>query len=151
LGVILAPAFIDPILWLFVLDSNYLNEVYGMDVKSIGLYGWHLMLELCLEHGLRTTFKTVKKGWISIHPAYGHYFRMFNHVRVLLAMLNPGGPTGGNYNGVILFGFQTVIENAQTLPSDLFQENNWNVSGFSGMAAVNCSGLTYLVPWLTRG
>ncbi|NNK97828.1 MAG: MFS transporter, partial [Xanthomonadales bacterium] len=40
-GVIIASAAIDPIWWLFVFwIPIYLNEVYGMDVKSIGLYGW---------------------------------------------------------------------------------------------------------------
>ncbi|MDY6885986.1 MAG: MFS transporter, partial [Pseudomonadota bacterium] len=40
-GVIIASAAIDPIWWLFVFwIPIYLNEVYGMDVQSIGLYGW---------------------------------------------------------------------------------------------------------------
>jgi len=40
-GVIIASAAIDPIWWLFVVwIPIYLNEVYGMNVKEIGLYGW---------------------------------------------------------------------------------------------------------------
>lgn len=40
-GVILASAAIDPIWWLFVFwIPIYLNEVFGMDVKSMALYGW---------------------------------------------------------------------------------------------------------------
>ena len=40
-GVIIASAAIDPIWWLFVFwIPIYLNEVYAMDVKSIGIYGW---------------------------------------------------------------------------------------------------------------
>ncbi|MEL6734200.1 MAG: MFS transporter, partial [Bacteroidota bacterium] len=40
-GVIIASAAIDPIWWLFVIwIPIYLNEVYGMDVKTIGIYGW---------------------------------------------------------------------------------------------------------------
>ena len=40
-GVIVASAAIDPIWWLFVFwIPIYLNEVYGMDVKAIGIYGW---------------------------------------------------------------------------------------------------------------
>ncbi len=40
-GIILASAAIDPIWWLFVFwIPIYLAEVYGMDVKGIGIYGW---------------------------------------------------------------------------------------------------------------
>ena len=40
-GVIIASAAIDPIWWLFVFwIPIYLNEVYGLVVKSIGIYGW---------------------------------------------------------------------------------------------------------------
>ena len=40
-GVIIASAAIDPIWWLFVFwIPIYLSEVYGMDVKTIGIYGW---------------------------------------------------------------------------------------------------------------
>ena len=40
-GVIIASAAIDPIWWLFVFwIPIYLNEVYGMDVQAIGIYGW---------------------------------------------------------------------------------------------------------------
>lgn len=40
-GVIIASAAIDPIWWLFVFwIPIYLGEVYQMDVKSIGIYGW---------------------------------------------------------------------------------------------------------------
>ena len=40
-GVIIASAAIDPIWWLFVFwIPIYLSEVYGMDVKAIGIYGW---------------------------------------------------------------------------------------------------------------
>ncbi|MGV0036727.1 MAG: MFS transporter, partial [Candidatus Azotimanducaceae bacterium WSBS_2022_MAG_OTU7] len=40
-GVIIASAAIDPIWWLFVFwIPIYLSEVYAMDVKTIGIYGW---------------------------------------------------------------------------------------------------------------
>ena len=40
-GVIIASAAIDPIWWLFVFwIPIYLNEVYGMNVTEIGIYGW---------------------------------------------------------------------------------------------------------------
>ena len=52
-GVIIASAAIDPIWWLFVFwIPIYLNEVYAMDVKSIGIYGWVPYVGAMLEHGL---------------------------------------------------------------------------------------------------
>ena len=40
-GVIISSAAIDPIWWLFVVwIPIYLYEVFGMNVKEIGLYGW---------------------------------------------------------------------------------------------------------------
>ena len=41
-GVIISSAAIDPIWWLFAFFwiPIYLSEVYGMDVKAIGIYGW---------------------------------------------------------------------------------------------------------------
>ncbi|UMB59157.1 MFS transporter [Lutibacter sp. A80] len=157
-GVILASAFIDPIWWLFVFwIPIYLNEVYGMDVKSIGLYGWvpyvgamfgawfgGLLAQNRLKAGWnanRTRKLTITLGCLIMLPA-------------LIAMANPGeAATAVIIMAVILFGFQTAIGNVQTLPSDLFSGKTvGTLSGFSGMAAkLTAAGLTYLVPWLTSG
>ncbi|ALQ08664.1 MULTISPECIES: MFS transporter [Pseudoalteromonas] len=155
-GVIIASAAIDPIWWLFVFwIPIYLNEVYGMDVKSIGIYGWvpyvgamfgawfgGLLAQNRLKAGWNTdkTRKlTITLGCLIMLPA-------------LLAMANPGGPTTAVLiMAVILFGFQTAIGNVQTLPSDLLGKKAvGTLSGFSGMAAkLGAVGLTSLVPILT--
>lgn len=155
-GVIIASAAIDPIWWLFVFwIPIYLNEVYGMDVKSIGIYGWvpyvgamfgawfgGLLAQNRLKAGWNTdkTRKlTITLGCLIMLPS-------------LLAMANPGGPTTAVLiMAVILFGFQTAIGNVQTLPSDLLGKKAvGTLSGFSGMAAkLGAVGLTSLVPILT--
>lgn len=155
-GVIIASAAIDPIWWLFVFwIPIYLNEVYAMDVKSIGIYGWvpyvgamfgawfgGLLAQNRLKAGWNTdkTRKlTITLGCLIMLPA-------------LLAMANPGGPTTAVIiMAVILFGFQTAIGNVQTLPSDLFGKKAvGTLAGFSGMAAkLGALGLTALVPILT--
>ncbi len=155
-GVIIASAAIDPIWWLFVFwIPIYLNEVYGMDVKSIGIYGWvpyvgamfgawfgGLLAQNRLKAGWNTdkTRKlTITLGCMIMLPA-------------LLAMANPGGPTTAVIiMAVILFGFQTTIGNVQTLPSDLYGKKAvGTLSGFAGMAAkLGALGLTALVPILT--
>jgi ACS family hexuronate transporter-like MFS transporter len=155
-GVIVASAAIDPIWWLFVAWTPiYLNEVYGMDVKAIGIYGWvpyvgamfgawfgGLLAQNRIKAGWNTdkTRKlTITLGCLIMLPA-------------LLAMANPGGPTTAVLiMAVILFGFQTAIGNVQTLPSDLFGKKAvGTLAGFSGMAAkLAVVGLTSLVPILT--
>ncbi|MBQ4800534.1 MFS transporter [Pseudoalteromonas sp. MMG006] len=155
-GVIIASAAIDPIWWLFVFwIPIYLNEVYAMDVKSIGIYGWvpyvgamfgawfgGLLAQNRLKAGWntdRTRKLTITLGCLIMLPS-------------LLAMANPGGPTTAVIiMAVILFGFQTAIGNVQTLPSDLLGKKAvGTLSGFSGMAAkLGAVGLTSLVPILT--
>lgn len=155
-GVIIASAAIDPIWWLFVFwIPIYLNEVYGMDVKSIGIYGWvpyvgamfgawfgGLLAQNRLKAGWNTdkTRKlTITLGCLIMLPA-------------LLAMANPGGPTTAVLiMAGFLFCFQTAIGNVQTLPSDLLGKKAvGTLSGFSGMAAkLGAVGLTSLVPFLT--
>jgi ACS family hexuronate transporter-like MFS transporter len=155
-GVIIASAAIDPIWWLFVFwIPIYLNEVYAMDVKSIGIYGWvpyvgamfgawfgGLLAQNRLKAGWnvdKTRKLTITLGCLIMLPA-------------LLAMADPGGPTTAVIiMAVILFGFQTAIGNVQTLPSDLYGKKAvGTLAGFSGMAAkFGALGLTALVPILT--
>tara|TARA_R110000868_G_scaffold112169_1_gene302259 strand:- start:2146 stop:3444 length:1299 start_codon:yes stop_codon:yes gene_type:complete len=157
-GVILASAFIDPIWWLFVFwIPIYLNEVYGMDVQSIGLYGWvpYVGAMFGAWFGGLLAQNRLKKGW-DINKTRKMVITLGCLIMLpaLLAMSNPGGPTEAVIiMAVILFGFQTVIGNVQTLPSDLFSGKTiGTLSGFSGMAAkLTAAGLTYLVPWLTSG
>lgn len=157
-GVILASAAIDPIWWLFVFwIPIYLNEVYGMDVQSIGLYGWVPYFGAMLGAWFGGLFaqNALKKGW-SINKTRKMIITIGCLIMLpaLLAMASPGGPTSAVIiMAVILFGFQTAIGNVQTLTSDLFSGKTvGTLAGFSGMAAkLSAAGLTYLVPWLTSG
>jgi MFS transporter, ACS family, hexuronate transporter len=155
-GVIVASAAIDPIWWLFVACTPiYLNEVYGMDVKSIGLYGWvpYVGAMFGAWFGGLLAQNRIKAGWSKdktrkLTITLGCLIMLPS----LLAMANPGGPTTAVLiMAVILFGFQTAIGNVQTLPSDLYgQKAVGTLSGLSGMAAkLAVVGLTSLVPILT--
>ncbi|MEM6687643.1 MAG: MFS transporter, partial [Bacteroidota bacterium] len=65
-GVIIASAAIDPIWWLFVFwIPIYLNEVYGMDVKAIGIYGWVPYVGAMLGAWFGGLFaqNRIKAGW----------------------------------------------------------------------------------------
>lgn len=157
-GVIIASAVIDPIWWLFVFwIPIYLYEVYGMDVKTIGLYGWvpYVGAMLGAWFGGLLAQNRITVGW-SVDKTRKLVITLGCLIMLpsLLAMSNPGGPiTAVLLMAVILFGFQTAIGNVQTLPSDLFGKKTvGTLSGYAGMAAkLGAVGLTSLIPWLTSG
>ncbi|MBM1105765.1 MFS transporter [Aurantibacter crassamenti] len=157
-GVIIASAALDPIWWLFIFwIPIYLNEVYGMDVKSIGFYAWvpYVGAMIGAWFGGLLAQNRIKAGW-SVNKTRKFVITLGCLIMLpfLLLMANPGGPvTAVIYMAVILFGFQTAIGNVQTLPSDLFGGKTvGTLSGFAGMAAkLGAFGLTALVPWLTSG
>ncbi|MFK7903738.1 MAG: MFS transporter [Chitinophagales bacterium] len=157
-GVIIASAVIDPIWWLFVFwIPIYLFEVYGMDVKTIGIYGWvpYVGAMFGAWFGGLLAQNRIKVGW-TVDKTRKLVITLGCLIMLpsLLAMANPGTPvTAVLIMAVILFGFQTAIGNVQTLPSDLFGKKTvGTLSGFAGMAAkLGAVGLTSLVPWLTAG
>ena len=155
-GVIIASAAIDPIWWLFVFwIPIYLNEVYGMDVKSIGIYGWvpYVGAMFGAWFGGLLAQNRIKAGWdINKTRKFVITLGCLIMLPALLSMANPGAPvTAVLIMAVILFGFQTAIGNVQTLPSDLLGKKAvGTLAGFAGMAAkLGAVGLTSLVPYLT--
>lgn len=157
-GVIIASAAIDPIWWLFVFwIPIYLSEVYGMDVKAIGIYGWvpYVGAMLGAWFGGLLAQNRLKVGW-TINKTRKMVITLGCVIMLpaLLALSNPGSP----FNAVlimalVLFGFQTAIGNVQTLPSDLYGKKTvGTLSGFAGTAAkLSGAGLVALVPVLTAG
>ncbi len=157
-GVIIASAAIDPIWWLFVFwIPIYLSEVYGMDVKTIGIYGWvpYVGAMFGAWFGGLLAQNRIKAGW-SVDATRKLAITLGCAIMLpsLLAMANPGSPvTAVLLMAIILFGFQTAIGNIQTLPSDLFGGKTvGTLAGTAGMAAkLGAVALTSLVPWLTSG
>lgn len=157
-GVIIASMVIDPIWWLFVVwIPIYLSEVYGMDVKTIGIYGWvpYVGAMVGAWFGGLLAQNRIKAGW-SVDKTRKLVITLGCLIMLpsLLAMSNPGEPVNAVLiMAVILFGFQTAIGNVQTLPSDLFGKKTvGTLSGFAGMAAkLGAVVLTSLIPWLTSG
>jgi len=157
-GVIIASAAIDPIWWLFIFwIPIYLNEVYGMDVKSIGFYAWvpYVGAMFGAWFGGLLAQNRIKAGWtVDRTRKFVISLGCLIMLPTLLAMANPGGPVAAVLlMAVILFGFQTAIGNVQTLPSDFFGGKSvGTLAGLAGMAAkLGAFGLTALVPWLTSG
>ncbi len=155
-GVIIASAAIDPIWWLFVFwIPIYLNEVYAMDVKSIGIYGWvpYVGAMVGAWFGGLLAQNRMKAGW-NTNKTRKFVITLGCLIMLpsLLMMADPGAPsTAVMIMAVILFGFQTAIGNVQTLPSDLLGKKSvGTLAGFAGMASkLGAVGLTALVPILT--
>jgi len=157
-GVILASAAIDPIWWLFIVwIPIYLNGVYGMDVKTIGIYGWvpYVGAMLGAWFGGLLAQNRMKAGWdVNKTRKWVITLGCLIMFPSFFLLMNPGSPTSAVIiMAMILFGFQTSIGNVQTLPSDLFGKNTvGTLSGIAGMAAkLGAFALTLLVPWLTAG
>jgi len=157
-GVIIASAAIDPIWWLFVFwIPIYLSEVYNMDVKAIGIYGWvpYVGAMFGAWFGGLLAKNRLKSGW-SINKTRKMIITLGCLIMLpaLLALSNPGSPISAVLiMAVVLFGFQTAIGNVQTLPSDLYGKKTvGTLSGFAGTAAkLSGAGLVSLVPMLTVG
>ncbi|AXG68175.1 hexuronate transporter [Kordia sp. SMS9] len=157
-GVIIASAAIDPIWWLFVFwIPLYLSEVYGMDVKGIGIYGWvpYVGAMLGAWFGGLYAQNRLKAGW-NVNKTRKVVITLGCVIMLpaLLALSNPGSPIAAVLiMAVVLFGFQTAIGNVQTLPSDLYGKKTvGTLSGFAGTAAkLSGAGLVALVPMLTKG
>lgn len=157
-GVILASAAIDPIWWLFIgWIPYYLFDVYGMDVKGIGLYGWvpYAGAMVGAWFGGLLAQNRIKAGW-NVNKTRKWVITLGCMIMFpsFFLLMNPGSPTGAVLiMALILFGFQTSIGNVQTLPSDLFGKGTvGTLSGIAGMAAkLGAFSLTLLVPWLTKG
>jgi len=157
-GVIVASAAIDPIWWLFVFwIPGYLMEVYGMDVKNVGIYAWvpYVGAMVGAWFGGLLAQNLLKTGWsINKTRKFVIILGCVMMLPALLALSNPGGPVAAVIiMAIILFGFQTAIGNIQTLPSDFFSGKTvGTLSGIAGMWAKLMGGfLLYFIPWLTAG
>ncbi|MBW1295786.1 MFS transporter [Aquimarina litoralis] len=157
-GVIFASAAIDPIWWLFVFwIPIYLSEVYGMDVKAVGIYGWvpYVGAMIGAWFGGLLAQNRIKSGWnINKTRKFVITLGCIIMLPCFYLLTDPGSPVNAVIiMAVILFGFQTAIGNIQTLPSDLFGKKTvGTLAGLSGMSAKFAGvGLTALVSTLTAG
>ena len=157
-GVIIASAAIDPIWWLFVFwIPIYLFEVYGMNVKEVGIYGWvpYVGAMIGAWFGGLLAQNRMKAGW-NVNKTRKTVITLGCLIMLpcFWLLTDPGSPVNAVIiMAVLLFGFQTAIGNIQTLPSDLFGKKTvGTLSGFAGMSAKFAGvGLTALVATLTMG
>jgi ACS family hexuronate transporter-like MFS transporter len=142
-SIVVGRFFLEPIWWLFVgWMPIYLFDVYGFDVKQVGMFAWFPYVGAALG--------SIAGGWVS-----GRIISKTNSI-------NKGRKTTILIGGIImflglvatvlfgdtalkfvlivcmvLFGFQFAIGNVQTLPSDFFSGKSvGSLAGLGGMVGV---------------
>ncbi|MDQ0641291.1 ACS family hexuronate transporter-like MFS transporter [Pedobacter sp. W3I1] len=161
-GIIMSRFFIDPVWWLFVTWlPTFLKEQFMFDIKQIGSFTWVPYLFAAIGGLLGGYYSSwrIKNGATAVNArknaiAVGCAIMLLALVGIVyfLGTLkeNPGLAMG--LIGATLFGFQFLIGNIQTLPSDYFNGKNvGTVAGMGGTAAVAGTLLTtWAVPIITK-
>jgi len=157
-GIFTSRFFLDPIWWFFInWLPIYLAERFSFDVKSIGLFAWvpYLGAVIGSLSGGWISGYWINRGWTAnrarkmaiviggVLALPGFLIAAFA-ATPLLAVLAMA---------LVLCGFQVMMNNIQTLPSDLFAGKSvGTVAGIGGMFAV--FGVlvfsTWLIPVLSR-
>lgn len=161
-GIILSRFFIDPVWWLFVTWlPMFLKEQFHFDIIQVGAFAWvpYLFAAIgSLAGGYYSSYrirKRVEAVRARIEAVSIGSVLMLTSLLTILFKLNGLSQTpifAMCLMGVTLFGFQFLINNIQTLPSDYFSDKNVGVvSGMGGTAAVVGTLITtWLVPVITR-
>ncbi len=161
-GIILSRFFIDPVWWMFVTWLPFfLKENFGFDIKQVGAFAWVPFLfaaigglsggffsSMLIKRGMSAT--KARKNAITIGSVI-----MIISLGVIAFYLDQLKEQPGVAIALIsstLFGFQFLINNLQTLPSDYFHGKNvGTVAGMGGTSAVvGTLIVTWLVPVLTK-
>ncbi|MCG2617979.1 MFS transporter [Terrimonas sp. NA20] len=161
-GVISSRFFIDPVWWMFVTWlPTFLKEQFAFDLKQIGAFAWVPYLFAAIGGLLGGFYSSalVKKGvdataarkkaitigcvimLVALAAIAFYLDQLKDNANVAIALIS-----------ATLFGFQFLINNLQTLPSDYFHGKNvGTVAGMGGTSAVvGTIVITLLVPALTR-
>jgi len=161
-GIILARFFIDPVWWLFITWlPTFLFEQFSFDIKQIGTFSW-LPYTFAAIGGILGGYHSARqmrkgKGVMAArkYSITVGCLIMLGSLIILTVFL--GQFNAHPYMAIIpisgtLFGFQFLICNPQTLPSDCFNKKNVAVvAGFGGTSAVlGTVCTTWLVPVITR-
>lgn len=160
-GVISSRFFIDPVWWMFVTWlPTFLKEQFAFDLKQIGAFAWVPYLFAAIggllggfyssglvKNGVpaaKARKKAISIGCLIMLVALAAIAFSLDHLKdhanIAIALIS-----------ATLFGFQFLINNLQTLPSDYFHGKNvGTVAGMGGTSAVaGTIIITLLVPVLT--
>jgi MFS transporter, ACS family, hexuronate transporter len=151
-SVIASRFFLDPIWWMFVnWLPIYLNEQFKFDIKQIGLFAWIPYVGAAagsLLGGWSSGFM-ISKGW-SANRARKTAITVGGLITLPMLALSAVETNPLNFvllSAVSLFGFQVMINNIQTLPSDFFSGKSvGTLAGLGGTSAV--AGVLLFSVWL---
>ncbi|MCU0452705.1 MAG: MFS transporter [Bacteroidetes bacterium] len=141
-SVILSRFFLDPVWWLFVnWLPIYLAEVFGFDIKQIGIFAWVPYVGAAAGSLLGGWYSghLMKRGWaVGKARKWAILLGGIISFPALIATAYAADPVAAVLLiAVILFGFQVSINNIQTLPSDLFSGKSvGSLAGLGGTSAV---------------
>jgi ACS family hexuronate transporter-like MFS transporter len=161
-GIITSRFFIDPVWWMFVTWLPFfLKEQFGFDIAQVGAFAWVPFLFAAiggLSGGFYSAF-LIKRGMpaikarknaitvssiimlVSLASIAFSLSHLKAHINIALILISAA-----------LFGFQFLINNLQTLPSDYFHGKNvGTIAGMSGTSAVIGTLITiWIVPVITK-
>lgn len=156
-AVLVSRFFVEPIWWLFVgWMPIYLADVYGFNVKEIGLMAWvpYVGAALGSLSGGYFSGKLMTNG-ASVDQARKKTI-LVGCVIMFLGMIATImlGNTPIKFVVIVagvLFGFQFVISNIQTIPSDLFSGKSvGSLAGLGGTVGIfSVIIMNFLVPYIT--
>ena len=139
-ALVLARFFADPVWWLYITWLPlYLYQVHGFSLKQIGMFAW--VPYVAADAG--SLFGGWMSGWLMERGWTANRARktviLFGAACMSAGLLAAVVHTAAGalaFIAVVLFGFQTWINNVQTLPSDYFPEAAvGSVAGLGGMGA----------------
>lgn len=156
-AVLISRFFVEPIWWLFVgWMPIYLADVYGFNVKEIGFFAWvpYVGAALGSLSGGYFSGRLLING-ASVDQArkktilIGCVIMFLGLVATILA-----GDTALKFVAIVafvLYGFQFVISNIQTIPSDLFSGKSvGSLAGLGGTVGIfSVIVMNFLVPVIT--
>ncbi len=161
-GIITSRIFIDPVWWMFLIWlPTFLKEQFSFDIKQVGAFAWlpYLFAAIGGITGGLFSSRLIKKGMTAVKArkyaiSIGSAFMLvsLSLTAYYLDSLKTNIPLALTLISATLFGFQFLINNLQTLPSDYFNGKNvGTVAGMGGTAATLGTILvTSLVPYLTK-
>jgi MFS transporter, ACS family, hexuronate transporter len=161
-SIILSRLFIDPVWWLFVTWlPTFLKEQFQFDIKQVGAFAWVPYLFAALGGLLGGFYSSwlVRKGKDAAAARrsailIGCVIMLLSLVAIVFVLqsLKNEPALAIGLISTTLFGFQFLINNLQTLPSDYFNGKNvGTVAGIGGTSAVIGTLVTTLsVPVLTK-
>ncbi len=161
-GLVLSRFFVDPVWWLFVTWlPTFLKDQFAFDLKQVGAFAWLPYLLAAIGGLLGGYYSSylIRKGKEAVKArrqaiTIGSIIMLLSLTLIVFSLqsLRDNTALAIGLIGATLFGFQFVINNIQTLPSDYFNGKNVGVvAGMGGTSAIlGVLITTWMVPVLTK-